>query len=301
MKIRPSSLPVLLLVFGSYLAACGGSSGGDGSGGAGGGGHPGTGTGGQAGKSTGGQAGTASGGQAGTGTGGQAGASAGGQAGTSAGGQAGTSAGGQAGTSVGGHAGTSAGGQAGTSAGGQAGTSAGGHAGTSAGGQAGASAGGQAGTSVGGQAGTSAGGHAGGAAGGAGGGGGAPVACNNLVNGAQVIDKNHHAEAPPVMTGGTIVDGTYFLTAMDKYNGETGTSTHQEVWVYSGNTIQVVQQDGTHFSLSYVVANNTLTYTITCPAAQAGMTGVSAYTATATQIVTVNSDDANELHTFTKQ
>ena len=147
------------------------------------------------------------------------------------------------------------------------------------------------------QAGTGVGGQAGGAAGG----GGAPGACNNLVNSAQVIDKNHHAEAPPVMTGGTIADGTYFLTAMDKYNGETGTSTHQEVWVYSGNTIQVVQQDGTHFTLSYVAANNVLTYTITCPAAQAGVTGMSPYTATATQIVSVNSDDANELHTFTKQ
>jgi hypothetical protein len=275
MKIRAASTPLLLVVFGAYLTACGGSSGGDGSGGAGGGGHAGNGAGGQAG------AGAGSGGQAGTGTGGQAGASVGGQTGTGTGGQAGTSAGGQGGTSAGGHAGASAGGQAGTSAGGHAGTSAGGQAGTSAGGQAG----------------TSAGGHAGGAAGG----GGAPVACNNLVNSASVIDKNHHAEAPPVMTGGTIADGTYYLTAMDKYNGETGTSTHQEVWVYSGNTIQVVQQDGTHFSLSYVAANNTLTYTITCPAAQAGMTGVSAYTATATQIVSVNSDDANELHTFTKQ
>ena len=161
--------------------------------------------------------------------------------------------------------------------------------------------GGQAGTSAGGHAGTSVGGQAGSAAGGASGGGGVAGACNNLVNTAQVIDKNHHAEAPPVMTGGTVVDGTYYLTAMDKYNGETGTSTHQEVWVFSGNTAQVVQQDGSHISLTYVAANNTLTYTITCPASAAGMMGVSAYTATATQLVIVNSDDANELHTFTKQ
>ena len=296
MKNRPSShrlrLPLLLLVVGSYLAACGGGSGGDGSGGAGEGGHAGAGAGGQAGKGTGGQAGGASGGQAGTGTS---------TGGTGVGGQAGASAGGQGGTGAGGQAGTSAGGQAGTSAGGHAGGSAGGQAGSSAGGHAGSSAGGQAGTSVGGQAGTSVGGNAGSAAGGVGGGGGAPVACNNLVNAAPVVDKGHHTEAPPVMTGGTIADGTYYLTAMDKYNGETGTSTHQEVWVYSGNTIQVVQQDGTHFSLSYVAANNVLTYTITCPASQAGMTGMSPYTATATQIVSVNSDDANELHTFTKQ
>ena len=123
------------------------------------------------------------------------------------------------------------------------------------------------------------------------------------MNAAPVVDKAHHAGAAPVMTGGPIADGTYYLTAMDKYNGETGTSTHQEVWVYAGNTIQVIQQDGTRFSLSYVASSttNTLTYTITCPASQAGTTGVSPYTATATQIVTVNSDDANELHTFTKQ
>jgi hypothetical protein len=104
------------------------------------------------------------------------------------------------------------------------------------------------------------------------------------------------------MTGGTIVDGTYFLTAMDKYNGETGTSQHQETWVFSGNTAQVVQLDGTRLSLTYVMSStNVLTYTVTCPAAQAGTTAMSPYTATPTQLVTVNSDDANELHTFTKQ
>ena len=103
------------------------------------------------------------------------------------------------------------------------------------------------------------------------------------------------------MTGGTIADGTYFLTAMDKYNGETGTSQHQETWVFSGNTIQVVMLDGSRLSLTYVAANNAVTYTITCPASQAGTIGVSPYTATATQIVTVNADDPDELHTLTKQ
>lgn len=55
-------------------------------------------------------------------------------------------------------------------------------------------------------------------------------------------------------------------------------------------------------SLTYVVSSaNVLTYTITCPTSVAGTTAMSPYTATPTQIVTVNSDDANELHTFTKQ
>lgn len=88
---------------------------------------------------------------------------------------------------------------------------------------------------------------------------------------------------------------------MDKYNGETGTSSHKETWAYSGNTIQVVNLDGTHFSLSYVISNNALICTITCPGAPASVMGVSPYSATATQLVTVNSDDPNELHTFTKQ
>ena len=127
------------------------------------------------------------------------------------------------------------------------------------------------------------------------------MACNSLVNAAPVVDKNHHAEAPPVMTGGTIADGTYFLTAMDKYNGETGTS-------HAPGDLGLLRQHhpgraaGRHPLLAQLRGREQrLTYTITCPAAQAGMTGMSPYTATATQIVTVNSDDANELHTFTKQ
>lgn len=127
-------------------------------------------------------------------------------------------------------------------------------------------------------------------------------ACNTLSNDAPTLQKDHHAEPTPTMTGGTIVEGKYFLTAMDKYNGATGTSAHQETWVFSGGNVQVVtkheEKGDVRFSGTYSTSGNTLTAAFTCPAANA----ISfKYTATATQIAMVNPDDANEVHTFTKQ
>jgi hypothetical protein len=224
-----------------------------------------------------------------------AGGSVGGAAGGGVGGAAGGGVGGAAGGSVGGAAGGSVGGAAGGSVGGVAGGSVGGAAGGSAGGAAGGNAGGAAGGSVGGAAG----GAAGGSAGGAGGGGGASLlACNNVVNGGQVINKDHDAGAAPAMTGGTIAAGTYYLTKMVQYNGENGNTAHQETWVVTSNTIQIVGMDGSRINGTYVTSANQLTLTITCPAASAGQV-VFPFTATSTQVTTLQPNDANEAHTYT--
>ncbi|HVT08446.1 MAG TPA: hypothetical protein VHO67_13385, partial [Polyangia bacterium] len=145
-------------------------------------------------------------------------------------------------------------------------------------------------------------GAAGGAAGGVGGGsaggaGGAP-ACNTLVNGASTVNKDHDAGAPPAMTGGTIVSGTYYLTKMVQYNGENGNTAHRETWVLANGTLQGVALDGSRFSGTYTTSGTNLILSITCPATQ---TVTMPYTATATQITTVNQDDANEVHTLTLQ
>lgn len=128
-------------------------------------------------------------------------------------------------------------------------------------------------------------------------------ACNAVVNGASMVSKTTNAGPTPTMTGGTIVDGTYFLTHMDRYNGSTGSSVHQETWGFSGGNVQIVtlkDTDGTtlHYSGTYATADTTMTLNVTCPGVQS-LSG--AYTATATQLVLVNADDANETHTFTKQ
>jgi hypothetical protein len=124
------------------------------------------------------------------------------------------------------------------------------------------------------------------------------AACNNLVNGASVVNKDHDPGATPVMTGGTIVSGTYYLTKMVQYNGENGNTAHRETWLLSNGSFQAVSLDGSHLSGTYSTSGTNLIINITCPATQ--MVTLP-YTATATQIVTVNPDDANEAHTMTLQ
>ena len=90
---------------------------------------------------------------------------------------------------------------------------------------------------------------------------------------------------------------------MDKYNGKTGTNTHQETWRFNGGKVEVssVQSDkpaGLKASGTYTVSGNQITLTITCPLTA---TIVKPYTATPTELRTINSDDPNEMHTFTRQ
>ena len=131
---------------------------------------------------------------------------------------------------------------------------------------------------------------------------GGPGACNDLVNGAAVTSKTSHAAATPAMTGGTIADGTYFLTAMDDYNGETGSTTHQETWRFTNGTVDVITAENgaaaTRYSGTFSTSGNMVTFSFTCP-----MTGsvTSPLTATSNELQTVNSNDANEVHTFTRQ
>ncbi len=127
--------------------------------------------------------------------------------------------------------------------------------------------------------------------------------CNTLVNNAPMVSKNVNAGAAPTMTGGTLMDGTWFLTRMDRYNNSTGSSTHRETWVFSGSQAQIVTDKSTdatqkHFSATYAISGSTLTLSVTCPMQ---LTLMSAFTATATTLQVINSGDSNELHTFTRQ
>lgn len=128
--------------------------------------------------------------------------------------------------------------------------------------------------------------------------------CTSIANTAPVVSKTSHPEPPPTMTGGAIADGRYHLTAMDKYNGKTGDNTHQETWVFAGGRLEVVSTQSdkpgviVRASGTYATAGTMVTGTFTCPAA---LTITSAYTATPTEIRTVNSDDPNEIHTLTLQ
>jgi hypothetical protein len=127
--------------------------------------------------------------------------------------------------------------------------------------------------------------------------------CNALVNGAPSVSKVSNAGPPPTMTGGTLMDGTWFLTSMDRYNNSTGSSTHRETWVFSGSNVQIATFKSTdgiqkNYSATYSTSGNQVTLSVTCPMTA---TLVSAFTASATTLQVINSDDANEMHTFTRQ
>lgn len=130
----------------------------------------------------------------------------------------------------------------------------------------------------------------------------AVTACNTLVNDGAVISKTGHAEAPPAMTGGTIADGTYVLTALDQYNGHHGDTTHKEKWAFSGSSVLAVSAEGggdVRYAGTYSTAGNVLTLSITCP----GPATISAlYTATASTLVTeVPDKDDHQVSTYTMQ
>jgi hypothetical protein len=126
--------------------------------------------------------------------------------------------------------------------------------------------------------------------------------CDPVTPAGEIIHKDHDAGAPPTMTGGTIADGVYALTQMVQYNGEDGDTAHKDTFVFSGGAGQIAGlEDGTGTQMNafftYTTSGNDLDLTLTCGAS--GMVTMK-YTATGTTITTVNADDANELHTFTK-
>jgi hypothetical protein len=104
------------------------------------------------------------------------------------------------------------------------------------------------------------------------------------------------------MTGGTIDDGTYFLTAIDLYNGETSNRQQAGTLLFAGNFIQsiLVQTGGVEErgSATYVTLDNGLTFSFSCPEPAARST---TYTAGGGTLKWINPSIAHEVVTLTKQ
>jgi hypothetical protein len=130
---------------------------------------------------------------------------------------------------------------------------------------------------------TEADGGAGGSSG-ADGGSDATTACNTLVDTAPMVTTENVGSPPPVLTGGTIADGTYFLTALTVYTGDGGAAGP------GGSNSTTIEVDGTTIQIAMMGANGTATEMVTtsgssftdtrtCPAPA---TRMGAYSATAT-------------------
>jgi hypothetical protein len=155
--------------------------------------------------------------------------------------------------------------------------------------------------------GDSASGGIGGSAGGTGGSAGSGV-CNALVNIGPEVHGVSDPDPVPEMTGGTIVDGTYVMTAAVNYGGTVTPYTvvgSSFTLVIAGNTLEfVASYEGgpdVHSTMQQAPSGIQLNATLTCGT---GLTD-GTYTATPTSlIVRPTRDPAQEDYhvvTFTKQ
>lgn len=126
--------------------------------------------------------------------------------------------------------------------------------------------------------------------------------CAPVPNVGATISKVTHAGAAPTMTGGTIADGTYVLTAFDLYGGATGTSTHKMTLVLKGgDAVHVDSKDGAADKITYVkytTSGSSFTMSTSCGGSGSVTVG---YTATATTFMMNSPGMTNEVLTYTKK
>jgi hypothetical protein len=137
----------------------------------------------------------------------------------------------------------------------------------------------------------------------------ASQACNALGNAAPPVTIQQVASAPPAPAGGTVADGTYFMTDVSIYTGSNGPSgpsgTAQTTIQVSGSTIQVVSS-GQPMTRTVMLATSgsTFTSTDTCPDATVTHGSYSATATTFLIFLDGVTDDAGArtvVETFTKQ
>jgi hypothetical protein len=159
----------------------------------------------------------------------------------------------------------------------------------SAGGGTGGASGGTGGSDAG-SADAGAGGSAGDAGTAGAGGAAGAAACNAVAISAPMVHPALGVGIAPLPTGGTIVDGTYFLTKYESFKGDAATtSTYQVVLVIAGSQIQlaqIVNAEETRATLTLTTTTNAFKAFYTCPSTVMGsQLAYDQYTATPTQLL----------------
>jgi hypothetical protein len=137
---------------------------------------------------------------------------------------------------------------------------------------------------------------------------GAP--CNTINYAGPNIEEIKVAQNPPVLTGGTILAGTYAMTALTLYTGTGGASgstgrTLQSTFVYtptssqSGTAQSIDKESSCNLRQAFTVTTSglRLTAALTCPRQQS--LGSCAYQASATTLMLIC--EPGRLQTFTRQ
>jgi hypothetical protein len=138
-------------------------------------------------------------------------------------------------------------------------------------------------------------------------GGGANTTCNTLdATLAPAVTIDAVAADPPMATGGTIADGTYYITAGTDYVGAAGTAgtvgVSQEVFQVAGNTFEsalVAGAKNESASGALIIAGINLTISGDCPSTGSA---TATFTATAATFTTYAIADAGTFAlVYTKQ
>lgn len=157
------------------------------------------------------------------------------------------------------------------------------------------------------------------AGGGAGGDGGTAIAeggadggvCSDLLNSGQLVDRTGVQGDPPTATGGTVVDGTYDLTAYAVFvgaagvAGPTGITAKASMRIGAGKVDEIIELGGTGKTATTTVtrsafsaSGSTFAETQLCPATGAG--AQLQFTAQDT-ILTLTDLSTKEAFTFTRR
>ena len=134
-----------------------------------------------------------------------------------------------------------------------------------------------------------------------------PRLCNMVTNGAPVIAQQYAPGDPPAPSGGTIVDGTYFVTAATIFTADAGATGPtgaliRETDVISGTTFQIASGSLSQTG-SFTTNGTAIAIAITCPPGTPAPPFV-AYDANG-RVITVysarNDAGVTASYTFTKQ
>ncbi len=138
----------------------------------------------------------------------------------------------------------------------------------------------------------------------------AAPSCNAIANGAPVVNITQVAMDPPTPQGGTIVDGTYWATAVEIYTGPSGptgvTSTSQMTTLITGTTVQIVSdgQPARRTVTLTTAADAGFVSVDTCPDSNSSQGAYTATPTTLTIFLAGGTDDAGArtvVETLTKQ
>jgi hypothetical protein len=144
------------------------------------------------------------------------------------------------------------------------------------------------------------------------------TSCNSIAQAGPGIDPVFSSGTPPTPEGGTLVDGTYALTALTFYGADATTCeqpaedyvslglTIAETYVLSGSSVEsVLNEFGTieRASSTFVVSADALTVQQTCTSSGSPSESLFEFTATGTTVTLfgTESDCGTEVETLTKQ